>query len=276
LNHPGKIDHFECDFKYNTKVITSMTIKIGNFEEIQNEKIWMPKVIITQSPLVVSTLGKDICPDEIKIQEINSWAQKYIESDDIYGVEITTDSIHFFIPRLSYYSTAYNKGEMILHKLIQRFPGLDGYSAPCKTPSLPSKSDFVYELQSIDNDSHYSPISYPKGKIKLVEKFLLSTIKKGLNIRLIILFEFLNRSNSKLDKINSKLKVYFIGEIPKFKFTNNYSHRNQEIYSFLSSIINDPQIGNKNKIILKILYGNDLKKEWPKIWSSFAFEKKKI
>ena len=93
----------------------------------------MPKVFITQFPLVVSTIGKDVCPDEIKTPEINSWAQKYIKSDNIYGIEITADSLHFFIPRLTYYSNAYNKGEMLLNKLIQRFPGLDGYSAPCKT-----------------------------------------------------------------------------------------------------------------------------------------------
>ena len=246
-----------------------------NFEEKQNEKIWMPKVIITQSPLVVSTLGKDVCPDNIKIPEINSWAQKYNEIVDIIGVEITTDSIYFFIPRRTTYSSAYNTGKMLLHKLIQRFPGLDGYSAPCEIPPLPSESDLVYELRTLDNNSYFKPISHPKGKINLVEKFLLSTNKEGLKIRLIILFQYSNNSKVNLNEVNSNLKIIFIKEAPKSKLSNNISHFNENDYEFLYSLVNDPQIGNTNKISLRGLYGNDLKEKWKQIWSSFTFQKKK-
>ena len=122
-----------------------MVEKNANFDKLRNKYIWAPKVIITQSPLVVSTLGKDDYPDEIKTPELNSWAKKFNKSDNVYGIEITTDSIHFFSPILCSYKQADEKGETILQGLIQRYPGIDGYSQPCMKSTFPVKNIEIYE-----------------------------------------------------------------------------------------------------------------------------------
>lgn len=68
-----------------------MTSNNENFDELYEKKIWIPIVIITQTPLVVSTDGYNICPDTLKIPEINSWAKKFTEQEKVYGVEFSAD-----------------------------------------------------------------------------------------------------------------------------------------------------------------------------------------
>ena len=77
-----------------------MLEKHANSNKLRNEKIWTHEEIFTQTPEVVSTLDKDFFLIEIKILEINSWEKKIIKSHDMYGLEITIDSLHFFLPEL--------------------------------------------------------------------------------------------------------------------------------------------------------------------------------
>jgi hypothetical protein len=255
-----------------------MTSNNEDIDELYEKKIWIPNVIITQTPFVSSNSNK-ICPDTLKIPEINSWAKKFTKDKDVYGVEFSADSIHFFVPKLTFYDRAAETGDIILQSLIQRFPGLDGFSKPLMNPPLPSKYDKVWEFQALNERIRPETVYKTTDKINIVQNFLLSTVKEGINLKLIILFEK-GRSSYKTDlnDIEFKLKVYFRIECPPFK--SEYEecvHRG--IYdSVLDALSNSQQVWGKDgkllRVYLKIFTIYDINEEWAKIWTSFKFSEK--
>ncbi len=256
-----------------------MTSKIENLDEFQNEKIWIPNVVITQTPLVVSSDSSKICPDALKIPEINSWAKKFIKEEDVYGVEFSTDSIHFFIPKLTFYNRAAETGDGILHSLIQRFPGLDGFSKPLMNPPLPSVNDKVWEIQAVNERYRPETVNKTTKKFNLVKNFLLSTVKEGINLKLIILFEKgKNSYDTNFENIEFKLKVYFRIECPPFENVNERFIHLRKCESVLYALSNSQQIwaryGKILKFYFKMFTENDINEKWAKIWTSFKFNEK--